>query len=226
MKRYPIALTSASLGLLALAVVASYAMQADDAPKAIAQGDGLTISSDRLPNILEAASPGERPLLEDGVLTADEYRGAVEGSIGCIESAGFSIVHFADTTPGLFYEEVRLSSRQPGYRLNARGLIEYSAIGGPSPDVGTNSALVAGCKEQSALVERLWTEHLGPEPSSQAVLDWLAQCLRQSGEEVPEHPTMDELQEAVMEPVPGLPEGIRMPSEAYKECERERAQQR
>lgn len=190
---------------------------------AVAEGDQLVISPESLLPLLSGASGTETGILADGVVTKSEYGAAVEVTLACLTQRGFRIVHYQDTKAGVFFNFTRLSSAADGPQTNAWGLIEFGATGGNGSSVEENSRLVQECKRNSALVERLWAEHLGPRVATGRAeqMEALAHCLRTAGVAVQTISTERELRRAAFPIDPAI--GVGKPSDEYMACENQLA---
>lgn len=80
-----------------------------------AQPQGM---SEGLPHVVEQladADPLVRELLEDGVVTPDEYERAVYAVVTCMEEAGFVVAEIeVDSRPGHEYRRVGYAGVEPG----------------------------------------------------------------------------------------------------------------
>jgi hypothetical protein len=150
------------------------------------------IPSEQMSGWLAAASSRERPLIEDGVLTFEEYQSAVLETITCFERAGVNVVHF----PGYG----RGGVGEPGPRLSSRGVYSYvgAVQGTPDKPPAEAAAATAACKAGSAQIEFLWAQHTAPsQVEIQAMRDYMAKCLRDAGATVTAtHPSDADLKAA------------------------------
>lgn len=168
--------------------------------QAAVKGDEFVLSGQDLVQALNVASSVERPLIADGVITRAEYQAAVDATVTCLETHGFQVVHLTENVQGLFGSYGRLGANAAGPAANSRGVIEYAATGG-SKSVEANSAMVASCKQGSAVIEALWQQQAAPtEAERQAMRDAMATCLLRRGYEVAEHPSEEQLLRVVAEP--------------------------
>ncbi len=144
------------------------------------------IPPEQLAGWLAAVSERERPLIEDGVLTFEEYQAAVLETVACFERAGVKVVHF----PGYG----RGGVGEPGPRLSSRGVYSYAGAVQGTPDKRPveSAAATAACKAGSAQVESLWAQHTAPsQVEMQAMRDYMAKCLRDAGATVPQDHASD-----------------------------------
>lgn len=152
------------------------------------------ILPDQLQAWLDAATPGERAIFADGILTFEEYESAVFETLACIEEAGLTVAHSNGYG--------RAHDVQPGPRLSSRGVYSYfGQVTTYSPTRPAKEfAALAECKQLSAQVEFMWAQHTAPsQVDLQAMRDHMAECLRTLGMTVPERPGDRELQ-AVLRP--------------------------
>lgn len=123
----------------------------------------LVLPADLVAHLQEQASPAELEVLADGSITPSEYVLTVDVTLDCLRGEGFRVVHYPDQRRGVFIDRITtLASAADGPYQDARGIIEYGATGG-GPSVEENARVVEVCKRNSALIERLWIEHAGPE---------------------------------------------------------------
>ncbi|MGE3075502.1 MAG: hypothetical protein AB7N24_17440 [Dehalococcoidia bacterium] len=161
--------------------------------------DIIILGSDELVAARNAAGPLELNLLEDGRLSREDYKVAVQASQACLTSNGFRIVHLSKEKSGVLVGTIAsLKSAQEGPAVDANGVISYAAVGGPADSPETNARLVEDCKSQSALFERLWNEHFAESDApSPERLEALAACLRDAGVPVPDGATAPQITELV-----------------------------
>lgn len=146
------------------------------------------IPPDDLPRWLEVVSDPVRPAIEDGVFTFEEYEALVFVTVRCIEEAGMQVVH--STGYG------RAGGAEPGPRLSRRGVYTYHAIVttySPTPPA-REIRLLEACKSLTAGIQELWAQHTAPTLEEiQEMRDYMAQCLRDGGVSVAEHPSDQDL---------------------------------
>lgn len=208
--RHVLAFTGMALGLCTAATAIALALWATagdgtvmadqpSPPPSAASGARPTVPDyhilpDQLQAWLDAASPEERAIFADGVLTFGEYESGVFRTLACIEGAGLTVAHSNGYG--------RAHDVQPGPRLSSRGVYSYfGQVTTYSPTRPAKEfAALAECKQLSAQVEFMWAQHTAPsQVDVQAMRDHMAACLRTLGANVPERPSDHELQ-AVLRP--------------------------
>ncbi len=149
------------------------------------------IPPEELRDWLSVANDVERRVIEDGVLTFEEYEFAVMRTILCIESTGMEIVHSSGYG--------RSEGIEPGPRLSKRGVYSYFArvaTDGSTPHPRAAS-LVRACKRLRGTIEQMWAYHTAPTDQELADMrEHTAQCLRDAGATVPDHPSEQDLRQA------------------------------
>lgn len=168
----------------------------------------LEITQATLATLKLTASDFEWSLISDGELTFAEYESAVLSTVKCFADNGIEI------TPYPHNHEMG----QPGpLHMNKRGRYEYLPF--LTQDNYEQKVKVATtCQATySATIEPLWAEHAVPtQAEMQGARDEIANCLRSSGREVPDHPGSQELL-AIAFPPDGIPKPG-FPEPVYRAC--------
>ena len=172
------------------------------------------IPPERLQAVIDASSAFERALVSDGALSFEEYERAVFANVACMESKGLSISH-SDST--VRYD---LGDLKPGPRLSKRGIYHFVA---GAPDSFGPDALreaTAECTAQfNTVVSLLWAEHSRPTiQESQQYRDAIARCIREAGQDAPDHPSDQDLLR-VAYPPDGLARPDQLAPDWYTKCE-------
>jgi hypothetical protein len=174
------------------------------------------IPKERLAEVLKAASPLEKSILEDGVISFAEYEAATFSAIKCFTERGFSII------PG---DGPDSGGESAGPRLTRRGRYSYSPVSPPGFDEARFSAVVAECKTPYATIEFLWAAVTSP--TAKEVIEArqsLANCLRESGSEVPNDASaIDRM--IIAFPPDGKPHSGEPTPEFYIRCARQAAEE-
>lgn len=173
-----------------------------------AQSDRIVLSPEAVSAARAAASERESTVVADGVITREEYTAVVDGTVTCLEQHGFRVAHSNAIVHGLFGEYGELGPSADGVGVDSHGVIEYSATGGTG-SVEENGAAVGACKQESALVERLWQQHAAPaEADEQGLRSAIGECLRGLGYNVPKEPSTADLS-GIVRGALGSPENLR-----------------
>ncbi|MGE5595050.1 MAG: hypothetical protein ACM3S1_03325 [Hyphomicrobiales bacterium] len=140
--------------LVAAAAALSFALASGDSPHE--HPSSAEIAADRLPH----TSPGQAAILEDGVVTQDEYESAVNATIACVEAQGFDVTdpvqqdgrlafEFAtkDTNEGAHYQAAYLDCHAQHQRdVDSVWAKQLAEANPPSADqLAASRAAIAGC---------------------------------------------------------------------------------
>jgi hypothetical protein len=176
----------------------------------ISSGESYQLTSDQKSRANKEASEFEQSLLEDGVLTFDEYEQATFAAVECMKSAGFGI------GPG---DGPEVPENTEGPRLTSRGKYTYNPFSPPNFNKDEFIRIVTECKRRySDVVDFFWAIKTAPtEVELQTMRASIGSCLRDTGHEVPEHPSSLDLAR-VMYPPDGKPAAGVGPPEFYLQC--------
>jgi hypothetical protein len=154
----------------------------------------FTIPPDRLQESLRAASDLERPWLEDGVITFAEYEQYAFAKMACLEEGGLTVAHMI--TFGRGGESI------PGPLLTKRGEYQFHAVGARGAPYNEVKAASVRCQNLAPIVQFFWQAvHTQPtEKEFQEHRKAIAACIRESGHNAPEIPTVDELRKIEFPP--------------------------
>lgn len=202
-----------ALTTICTVVVLLLASCGDDRPRAISvdsSAESYQLTSDQRARANKEASEFERSLLQDGVLTFHEYEQATFAAVECMKSAGLGI------GPG---DGPEVPENTEGPRLTARGKYTYNPYSPPNFSKDEFIRLVTECKRRySDVIDFFWAIKTAPtEVELQTMRASIGRCLRDTGHEVPEHPSSLDLAR-VMYPPEGKPAAGVGPPEFYLQC--------
>lgn len=207
-----LAILASSMALISFSASMACDSGSDGTPAndPLSQSDSIRLSSQQREESMAFASDFEKPFLQDGVITFQEYEQATFAAIECFKSSGFSI------GPG---DGPEVPDGISGPRLTKRGKYTYNPVSPPNYSIEQFGAAVAECKtKHSGVIDFFWAVKSAPsETELQDARKAIGVCLRESGREVPEQPTSVELVR-IAYPPDGKPQPGQTPPEFYQAC--------
>lgn len=171
----------------------------------------LELTEEQRARYSREANGTQKVILDDGLITFDEYEAAIFAAIRCYRDADVEISAYPtrnNTPPG------------PGPTLTARGEYQYLANFREGTTADEANKIIVKCERDIVgIIRPLWLDHVSPdEREVQQSRDEMAICLKSAGFDVPEHPSQEDLFVVAFPPSGQPPAGrIVLPPE-YEQC--------